>query len=306
MFDKLKKIDASKNKIGLFNTELNVEATAKLTEKMHNQLGGRTTYNNSQQQNCNINLSIINMNIGESIQSALLQGNCNAEKVGALVQDAFLNNDVNKSYVDNQLKNPEILSSLADAQRIAFKTDETTKRKELADLIYSKITTTKSEESNTLSLAIRVMENLTSNHLKAIALLYLFHSGYIKEHINPYNIIDFYNTYLAKLIDFPMELATGIGMTVISSGAAIVYMPSNNIMYYMSENFQNLETLNIDVKNIITKLSDVWKSLATTSVYLTPLGICLGKRYLSTIFDLMVDDSKMCTPVGQEITFVID
>lgn len=274
----------------------NIKAEVKAADTINNQFGGTTNVDNSNQQliQQNFNIAILpNINCNHAIQKALLLGNDNANIVGAEVQKMLSDNGVTDAQIQEKLSNPEILSTLAEANKIAYTTNDIQKRKILSDLIYSKISTEETETSNTLSLAIKALENFTQNHLKVIAFLYLVKSNYINKKVKYIEFKDFYDNYIAKLIDFPIGSARGFGTTIIANGAAVTYTFGSDINTYLPEslvkiNNQYRKDISINLKSISEKLSFIWVKLGISSSVLTPLGECLGQKYLSDILGLNV------------------
>lgn len=278
------------------NAKADIKAEVKAADTINNQFGGTTNVDNSNQQiiHQNFNIAILpNIHCNDAIQKAFLLGNDNASIVGADVQKMLSDNNVTDAQIQDKLSNPEILLTLAEANKIAYTTNDIEKRKILSDLIYSKISTEETETSNTLSLAIKALENFTKNHLKVISLLYLVRSDYIRKNVKYNEFKDFYDNYIAKLVDFPIELAYGFGSTIIANGAAITHTFGSDINTYLPEslvkiNNQYRKDISLDLKSISEKLSFVWKKLGISAAFLTPLSECLGQKYLSDVLGLNV------------------
>lgn len=298
-FLKYIKMSSKIKSIGLMNNEANVDINTKFADNIENktQIACTNNVDNSKKEILVQNFySVImsNFNNQDSINKALGIGNNNAQIVGKKIQDLIELNNISQENINEKLANPEILMSLAEGNRIAYKTSDTNKRKILADLIFQKITSEDDELSNTLSLGIKTMENLTNNHLKTIAFLYLIHSNYIKNKISYDEFKNFYYDYIVKLIDFPIKDAAGIGRTIIANGAAVTYTFGWDIFGHLPERLskksgQYGSDVNPDIRGITENLSHFWNSLGTTSAVLTPLGECLGKMYLFNILGLSVE-----------------
>lgn len=276
------------------NAKADIKAQAKVAENMHTQFGGTTNVDNSQSQVIQQNYQITilpGINPTNAILKAIKLGNQNANLVGEDLQKLLTDNNISREYVSERLENPEILSTIAKANKIAYITNDIEKRKILSDLIYSKISAEETETSNTLSLAIKALENFTKNHLKVIALLYLVRSDYIRKNVKYSEFKDFYDNYIAKLIDFPIELAYGFGSTIIANGAAVTHTFGSDINTSLPESLVKINNeyrkdISLDLKSISEKLSFVWKKLGISAAFLTPLGECLGQKYLSDILGL--------------------
>lgn len=285
--------------IGLMNNEANVDINTKFADSIENKTQVACTNNvdNSKKEIFvqNVNQTILlSFNNQDSINKALSVGNNNARLVGENIQDLFKLNNIPQESINEKLTNPEILMSLAEGNKIAYKTSDIDKRKILANLIFQKITSEDDELSNTLSLSIKAMENLTNNHLKTIAFLYLINSNYIKNKISYDEFKNFYNDYILKLIDIPIKDAAGIGRTIIANGAAVTYTFGWDIFGHLPEGLskksgQYNRDVNPDIRGIVESLSHFWNSLGTSSAVLTPLGECLGKMYLFNVLGLNVE-----------------
>lgn len=288
MIDKLKNfiskllnIKVQNNNLGLIN--------AKFTDSINTQIGNITNYN----------ITVLgNNNYTKSVQTALMLGNDNIKILGSDVENLLLNNRITKTRIAEQVSKPEILSTLADASRIAYTTDNIAKRKVLADLVYEKIKSDEDEESNTLSLAIKTIESLTESHLKAIAFMYLLRSNYVKNNVKYEDFEDFYNNYIYKLIDIPIENMRPVGLNMIASGSAVsltvyatevtTYLPS----YFdkMNGNYHN--GLPPKYRSIASHLESVWKQFKFGAVFLTPQGEYIAKNYLSAVLNLYISENE--------------
>ena len=278
-----------------------IKGEMKVADKVVNQIGGTTNnndYSNNAILNQNFYISVIpNINCAEGITNALKLGNENALLVGNEVQKLLSDNGITETQIQEKLSNPDVLATIAEANKIAYKTNDIDKRKILADLIYQKITTDIDEESNTLSLAIKAMENLTNNHLKAVSFLYLFESKFVLNHITVSELNSFYNKYIMPLIDITESYLGDIGRTIIASGCAITYTYGDDIYYLLPEdlwisNYEFRPDIDADTRSLVTQLNSFWNELDITSAFLTPLGKCLGQKYLYNVFGIIVNDES--------------
>lgn len=278
-----------------------IKGEMKVADKVVNQIGG-TTNNNDYSSNAIVNqnfyISVIpNINFAGVITNACEQGNENALLVGKEVQKLLSDNGITETQIQEKLSNPDILATMAEANKIAYKTNDIDKRKILADLIYQKITTDINEESSTLSLAIKAMESLTNNHLKVIAFIYLLRSKYIRNNISYSQFCEFYSKYITKLIDFPFDKATDLGITVIANGMAVTYTFGSDVYDFLPEVFKcNSGNPHPEVspesRGYVAHLASLWTKLGMGSAYLTPLGKCLGQMYLYNVFGIIVNDES--------------
>lgn len=278
-----------------------IKGEMKVADKVVNQIGGTTNnndYSNNAIVNQNFYISVIpNINCTESITNALKLGNENALLVGNEVQKLLSDNGITETQIQEKLSNPDVLATIAEANKIAYKTNDIDKRKILADLIYQKITTDIDEESNTLSLAIKTMENLTNNHLKAVSFLYLFESKFVLNHITVSELNSFYNKYIMPLIDITESYLGDIGRTIIASGCAITYTYGDDIYYLLPEdlwisNYEFRPDIDADTRSLVTQLNSFWNELDITSAFLTPLGKYLGQKYLYNVFGIIFNDES--------------
>lgn len=278
------------------NAKSDIKAEAKIADSVHNQFGGTTNVDNSQSQVVNQAFQITvlqGIDPTNAVLKAISLGNDNANVVGLEVQKLLSDNGITEAQIQEKLSNPEILSTIADANKIAYKTDDIQKRKILSDLIYSKISTEEAETSNTLSLAIKALETFTENHIKVIALLYLADSNYIRKNVKYSEFKDFYDNYISKLIDFPTDLARGLGTTIIANGAAVTFSMGSDINTRLPESLVKINNeyrkdISLELKSISEKLSFVWRKLVISTAVLTPLGECLGQKYLADVLGLNI------------------
>lgn len=284
------------------NAKADIKSEVKVADKLHTQIGGTTNNvdNSSKQVNAqNLHITII-QNIGtiESRAKAISSGNENALLVEQEIQKLLSDNCIPEAKVKEKLSNPEVLYSIANANKIAYTTDNIAKRKVLADLVYEKIKSDEDEESNALSLAIKTIENLTESHLKAIAFLYLFCSNYVKKNVKYEDFEDFYNKYIYKLIDIPIDNMRPIGLNMIASGAAVsltvyaaevaTYLPS----YFDKVNGHYHSGLPPKYRSIASHLESVWKKFKFGAVFLTPQGEYIAKNYLATVLNLYISENE--------------
>ncbi len=167
--------------------------------------------------------------------------------------------------------------------------------KMLSSVLKERMQSDNSDIQNTCSHAITIMKNLTKNHLKIIAFLYLFQSHYVKNNTTSKNFIEFYDKYIANLIDFPFNKLQELGMTIISNGMAVSFTFSWGINFYLPSSFYDqftgkLYDIPIEIKSRIGHLDGIWKELTTSSSKLTSVGKCIGKTYLHDILGLDVEE----------------
>ena len=296
----LNKIKQFINKILSFNIGnlFKFEMNNKVADKQENKLVEVNNIDNSQQivQQKFVVAILPGINVDESIKQALALGNENASAIGVDVQELLTDNNISQDQINKNLSNPEVLSTIAKANEIAYTTNDIEKRKMLSDLIYKKISTEYEEDSITLSQAIVTMRNFTKNHLKLNALFYLFRSGYLKEFSSAQEFINFYNKYLIKLTDIPHDKLRDTGTAIIGNGCAVTYTFGSNVSDFFDNQIveyiaklatkENISDEEENQKNIIDKLNNIWFQTGLTSSFPTPIGKCIGKTYLHDIIGL--------------------
>lgn len=284
------------------NAKADVKSEVKVADKLHTQIGGTT---NNVDNSCkqvltqNFNIAIIqNIESIESRVKAISSGNENARLIGQEIQKLLSDNGIPEAKVKEKLSNPEVLYSIANANNIAYTTDNVAKRKVLADLVYEKIKSDEDEESNILSLAIKTIESLTESHLKAIAFMYLFRSNYVKNNVKYEDFENFYNNYVYKLIDIPIDNMRHVGLNMIASGSAVslsvfatyaaMYLPN----YFDKINGQYHSELPPKYRGIASHLESVWDKLEFGAIFLTPQGEYIAKNYLVTVLNLYISENE--------------
>lgn len=284
------------------NAKADIKSQVKVADKLHTQIGGTT---NNVDNSCkqvitqNFNIAIIqNLETIASRTKALSSGNENARLVEQEIQKLLSDNCIPETKVQEKLSNPEVLYSIAKANNIAYTTDNVAKRKVLADLIYEKIKSDADEESNTLSLAIKTIESLTESHLKAIAFMYLFRSNYVKNNVKYEDFEDFYNNYIYRLIDIPIDNMRPVGLNMIASGSAVslsvfatdaaMYLPN----YFDKINGHYHSGLPPKYRSIASHLESVWDKLEFGAIFLTPQGEYIAKNYLATVLNLYISENE--------------
>lgn len=297
MFNKIKQFV---EKILSFNIGnlLKFEMNNKFADNQENKL---IEYNKTENTNTVIqqqfNIAILNnINVEESVIKALSQGNENANLVGIDVQKFLSDNNIPQDRVSNNLANPEVLSTIAKANEIAYTTNDIEKRKILSNLIFKKVSAEDEEDSIILSQAIITMRNFTKKHLKLNALFYLFRSGYLKEFSSAQEFINFYNKYLIQLTDIPHDKLRDIGTAIIGNGCAVTYTFGSGLTGFFDKQLaeyiaklstkENISDEEENQKTIIEILNKIWNQTGLTSAFPTSIGKCLGKTYLHDILGL--------------------
>lgn len=278
------------------NNEINTEIKGelKVSDNIHNQIGGNTTYNNDNSQQIlqqNFVIALLpNMNVDEAIKKALAVGNENANLVGIGVQKLLTDNNISQEQINEKLSNPEMLYTIAKANEIAYKTSDVDKRKILSDLIFKKIREDiDTEDSNILSLAIQEMDILTINHIKALAFLYLIKSNYLKLY-SPEELIEFHKKVMSELFNFKNSNTKVIGDFLASTRTLSAAHLGWDITNYLPQILVNNTTKMVQEKFV--SWHTMWKDLGFMGSYITPVGKYIAQTYLFNNFGLLVDNIK--------------
>lgn len=281
------------------NNEINTEIKGelKVSDNIHNQIGGNTTYNNDNSQQIlqqNFVIALLpNMNVDEAIKKALAVGNENANLVGIDVQKLLTDNNISQEQINEKLSNPEMLYTIAKANEIAYKTTDTDKRKILSDLVFKKIREDiDSEDSNILSLAIQEMDILNINHIKALAFLHIMKSNFLKNYTVD-ALKEFDKIIIVNLLDFKKSNAKNVGKFLSSTRTISDAHLGWGINSYLP---QIMESINNDTQAIskdFIHLSQNWEELGFTGTYITPVGKYIAKSYLFNNFGLLVEDIEI-------------
>lgn len=151
------------------------------------------------------------------------------------------------------------------------------------------------------------MRNLTKNHLKLNALFYMFRSGYLKEFKSPDELIDFYNRYISKLIDIPIDKIRDIGTTIVGNGCAVTYTFGSSVSSFFDNQLaeylaklatsENISIIEEKQKDIIEILNKIWNHTGLTSAFPTAIGKCIGKTYLHDILGLDIIEKAEENPL---------
>lgn len=264
------------------NTEIKGELKA--ADNIHNQLGG--TYNDNRtiivQGVTRGEMDVcINTKIQEKIE--LFKNELETELIPAQLQK--LKNDIG------------VITSYKETISISAIKNDADFDKMLSSVLKDRIESDDTDTQNTCAQAISHMKNLTKNHLKIIAFLYLFQSNYVKNNTNTSTFIEFYNKYISNLIDFSNDKLQELGITVISNGLAVAFTLGWEINSFLPNNFYdaltgNIININPTLTSIINHLNFTWKQIGTSSARLTAVGKCIARTYLHDILELDVIDTN--------------
>ena len=177
----------------------------------------------------------------------------NIKDVCIQFQQLLAENNVSEEQKIVKLSDPDFVEVLTDAYEISKSMNDIEKRKILSDLIYKKFKAEDEDESNTLSQSIRIMKTLTKNHLKLNSLFYMFRSGCLKEFKSPEELNAFYDKYVSKLIDIPIDKIRDIGTTVVGSGCAVTYTFGSSVSSFFDNHLAEYYAKLITKENISTE-----------------------------------------------------
>ena len=292
MFDKLKHFIEkilSFNIGNLFKFEMN----NKIADNQENKLIEINNDNSRQVLQQNFVVTVLpNINIDSSIKSALIKGNENAKEVGLCVEKLLKENNISEEKIQENLSNPEILSTIAKANEIAYKTSDAEKRKILSDLIFNKVKEdVDSNDSIILSLAIREMDILNINHIKALVFLYIIKSNHLKDYSID-NLNDFKTSVLEKLLDFKNSSAKNVGNFLASTRTISDAHLGWGIYSYLPQISETNNSYSKVILEEFKELSNIWEDLRFTGSYLTPVGEYIAKIYLFNNFGIVIENKK--------------
>lgn len=270
---------------------LNLKPEIKMADEQNNKLieinNDKSTTNNNSIINQDFHISILgNINYKESVLNGINVGNENANEIASIINEKIFSSMISNEEIIKKLKNPEILSTTSRANKIAYTLTDTERRRILAELVFSKLKEDKTEESNTLSIAISIIEFFTINHLKAISLLYLIFIKYIDQFLTEEKFDKFYESKLSNLLSYSTNDLVGLEMTIISQGAATMVGMRHTLPCQITINeLKNKDVLNQDA---LDKIAICWNKFGAGSIQLTPAGECLAKRYLFDVLGISV------------------
>ena len=277
------------------NAKADVKGEIKAADTMHTHFGGTTNYNDNSksilQQNFSINI-LPNLNLSQAIVNALLCGNENAKLASEELSKLFANNNISEEKIQEHLSSPQNLATLATANEVIYKTSDSEKRHILTNLIYKKITSDDDvEEANILSLAIKEMDILTNNHIKALGFLYLIKSGYLKN-FSLDKLIEFKTNVLDNIINFknynPRTIGEFLSSTRTIADAHLGWGISRYLPQILVSDGKNGKVIDEQ----FLSLSKLWDDLGFTGSYITPVGKCITRIYLFEKFNICIDDNN--------------
>lgn len=173
----------------------------------------------------------------------------NSRSFGLLVQKKLEHNNILKKQVEESLKNPEKLLAISNANKIACLTKNEDLRNILASLVVQKIITNENEESIIITKAINVIKNITANHIKLLALFYLYKNGTIKTWLNKGSLTEMQAVYsdLFELLDRSNYRS---GNTLAAESLVIYTGLHHKFKYHISEDLSEAKILNITNEQI--------------------------------------------------------
>lgn len=271
----------------LFNIDLVKEL------KINKVIGNVFKYEHNSESNTVYNLILPSGKEGEEIlQTLKLNQQNNIRDVGMQFQERIKQSNISNEQKNMKLSNPDFVEALIETHNTAQSTTDVDKRKMLSDLIYQKFISDDEDISNTISQAIRVMKNLTKNHLKILSFLYIFRSGYLKYLTSAEQFMEFYKHYISKLVDMPYERIRDIGTSILANGCAVQYAIASNLHEIFEE--QLLEDVNKLVGNdLLNDLAGIWYQTGLASSFPTEVGKNIAKTYLHEILGIDIISKRV-------------
>ncbi len=268
--------------VGLAN--VNAKADIKGCETINNQFGGKT-YNNdnsiSQVINQNYYINILpELNPTEAIKTAIALGNQNAKSVGELVEEELQNSNILKEQVKEKLKNPEILSAIAEANKIAYTESDEDKQKVLAKLICEKFKSNESFEQIVYSEAIKTIPKLTLFQIKLLYIVAVF--IYCKIPFETKEEVIQHIQNLCNYIDDININQTNIEH-LIYSGVVERRIMFANFQKVLKKQHDESQYNEIKNNEFIVKFEKFWNESFLKSILLTSVGKAIAITYSKSI-----------------------
>lgn len=278
------------NNLGLVNANADIKADVKLSATMNTQFGN--TYQD------NRNVTIVQGITYEDMQVCV--NTVINEKI------ALLKADLEEKLLPeqlNQLKdNVGVIASYREVISISAIKNDKDFDQILSDTLKDRIESDDTDYQNTCAQAISVIGKFTKNHLKLLALFYIYRSEYLKNFTSIEQFIDFYNQYMVQLVDIPLDNIMNIGLPIIANGCAVTYTFGSSFSDFFNKDVQEaikellsgkpLTEEEQKQKNVIDKLTKVWDDSRLASAFPTPVGKCIGNKYLKDILFFNLNDPK--------------
>ena len=128
--------------------------------------------------------------------------------------------------------------------------------------------------------------------------MYLFRSNYVKNNVKYEDFEDFYNNYIYRLIDIPIDNMRPVGLNMIASGSAVsLSVFATDVAMYLPNYFDKINGhyhsgLPPKYRSIANHLESVWDKLEFGAMFLTPQGEYIAKNYLATVLNLYISENE--------------
>lgn len=107
---------------------------------------------------------------------------------------------------------------------------------------------------------------------------------------------------MVQLVDIPLDNIMNIGLPIIANGCAVTYTFGSSFSDFFNKDVQEaikellsgkpLTEEEQKQKNVIDKLTKVWDDSRLASAFPTPVGKCIGNKYLKDILFFNLNDPK--------------
>lgn len=278
------------NNLGLANANADIKADVRLADTMNMQFGN--TYQD------NRNVTIVQGITYEDMQVC----------VKAVINEkiALLKADLEEKLLPeqlNQLKdNVGVIASYREAISISAMKNDEDFDKILSATLKDRIASDDTDYQNTCAQAISIIGKFTKNHLKLLSLFYIYRSNHLKNFTSIEQFMDFYNQYIVQLVDIPLDNIMNIGLPIIANGCAVTYTFGSDFSNFFNKEVKAaikelasgkpLNEEELKQKNAIDKLTKIWNDSRLTSAFPTPVGTCIGNKYLKDILFLNLNNPK--------------
>lgn len=237
--------------------------------------------------------------IDRIIKEAKKQIATNSRSFGLLVQKKLEQNNILKKQVEESLKDPEKLQAVSQANKIASLTKNEELRNTLSSLVVQKIITNEDEESIIITKAIDVIKNITVNHIKLLALFYLYKNGTIKKWLNDNKLEEKQKEYsdLFNLLD---KNNYRLGNTLVAESLVIYTGLYHKFKYHISKDLSETKILNItneqlslsNTEILIQKLYKPIFQASLTNKEFSSVGEYIAKIYLQNLEQICCAQNK--------------
>lgn len=226
-----------------------------------------------------------NVNPNAIIKDVKKQLISNSHRFGLLVQQKIKQHCIPKEQINESLKNPEKIIAISNANKIASLTENETLKDILASLIVQKLITKEDEESIIITKAISVIKNITSNHIRLLALFYLYQKGIIKKWIDKNELEIKQKEYSSLFNLLELENIISLGNTLNAEALVIYSGHFRQFKDYISEFLEEYKIINGEseiLSNTELIVQKLYKPIFRASLINRELS-CVGE-YIAKIY----------------------